>query len=207
VTARGDRANRAGNRAPARCAPLGSGNRAVPSGRARPPAQPDRRGAVRAPRPRTPRGGWLASAAARVTGGGPHPPSVAGCHVIWREGPQPLPAMSTPTPAAVRAPAGRPRAGPTVIKAVALPALDPTHASGVPLAVPGSGSPLVMPLVGPVGRRNRGRLAPLGGMERPRRKERFARWSIGAAAFLADLRPAPPSRPGCATPPCRCDAA
>jgi hypothetical protein len=35
--------------------------------------------------------------------------------------------------------------------------------------------PLVMPLVGPVGRKNRARLAPLRGMERPRRKVRFAR--------------------------------
>ena len=32
-----------------------------------------------------------------------------------------------------------------------------------------------MPLVGPVGRTNRGRLAPLGGVERPRRVVRFAR--------------------------------
>jgi hypothetical protein len=38
----------------------------------------------------------------------------------------------------------------------------------------GGGFVLVKPLVGPVGRKNRGRLAPLGGVERPGRKERFA---------------------------------
>jgi hypothetical protein len=87
------------------------------------------------------------------------------------------------------------------------PYADPYAAHSRTSRSPGGWFALVMPLVGPVGSKHRGRLAPLGGMERPRRKERFARWSIGAAAFLADLRPAPPSRPGCATPPCRCDAA
>jgi hypothetical protein len=51
----------------------------------------------------------------------------------------------------------------------------PTHATGVPL-VDGQGCfHWSSPLVGLVGRKNRGRLAPLGGVERPRRAVRFAR--------------------------------
>jgi hypothetical protein len=54
---------------------------------------------------------------------------------------------------------------------------------GIPPALDGGAhrSPLAgvaaghVPFGGPVGRKNRGRLAPLGGVERPRRKERFAR--------------------------------
>ncbi len=51
----------------------------------------------------------------------------------------------------------------------------PTHATRVPPRQAEGGSSLVMPFVGPVGRKNHGRLAPLGGVVRPRRKERFAR--------------------------------
>jgi hypothetical protein len=54
---------------------------------------------------------------------------------------------------------------------------------GIPPATDGGGSPSPLerigagqvPFGGPVGRKNRGRLAPLGGVVRPRRKERFAR--------------------------------
>jgi hypothetical protein len=40
---------------------------------------------------------------------------------------------------------------------------------------------------------HRGVHGPLGGVVRSRRKVRFARWLIGAAAVLADLRSAPPA--------------
>jgi hypothetical protein len=59
---------------------------------------------------------------------------------------------------------------------------------------PDGGSPLVVPLVGPVGRTTRGRLAPRGGVVRPRRMVRFARLTDAARPrSWACLRPAPPA--------------
>jgi hypothetical protein len=55
------------------------------------------------------------------------------------------------------------------------PYADPYAAHSRTSRSPGGWFALVMPLVGPVGRRHRGRLAPLGGVERPRRVVRFAR--------------------------------
>jgi hypothetical protein len=56
------------------------------------------------------------------------------------------------------------------------PTLDPTPATRVPpFTARPARSPWSCPLVGLVGRKNRGRLAPLGGVERPRRVVRFAR--------------------------------
>jgi hypothetical protein len=53
--------------------------------------------------------------------------------------------------------------------------LVPTPATRVPTRCLVARSLLVSPLVGPVGRGFCGRLAPLGGVERPRRVVRFAR--------------------------------
>ncbi len=56
------------------------------------------------------------------------------------------------------------------------PTSFPTRWGCVPLASVAEGVCTAQcPRGGPVGRKNRGRLAPLGGVLRPRRKERFAR--------------------------------
>jgi hypothetical protein len=63
------------------------------------------------------------------------------------------------------------------------PGIPPGNPPGIPPALDGGAnlSPLTgigagrCPCGGPVGRKTRGRLAPLGGVERPRRKVRFAR--------------------------------
>ncbi len=56
------------------------------------------------------------------------------------------------------------------------PTLDSTHATRVPALAFGVGVTAgKSPCGGPVARKKRGRLAPLGGEVRPRRKERFAR--------------------------------
>jgi hypothetical protein len=67
--------------------------------------------------------------------------------------------------------AADPPGNPPVIPPVIPPATDGGgHPTLLAAVRPGQG-----PFGGPVGRKNRGRLAPLGGVERPRRKERFAR--------------------------------
>jgi hypothetical protein len=72
----------------------------------------------------------------------------------------------------------RPRSG-----AADPPGIPPVNPPVIPPATDGGGHPSALravcpaqrPRGGPVGRKNRGRLAPLGGVERPRRKVRFAR--------------------------------
>ena len=71
-----------------------------------------------------------------------------------------------------------------------------------PLTARAARLPWSCPLVGPVGRKNRGRLAPLGGVERPGRKVRFARLiqrpvrDLGGPAVRA-ASGGIQSRPGC----------
>jgi hypothetical protein len=86
--------------------------------------------------------------------------------------------------------------------AVGPPGNPPGIAPGIPPATDGGGHPAPLtrvaagqgPLVGPVGRKNRGRLAPLGGVERPRRAVRFAQLihrrgrALGQAFGLRRLR-------------------
>jgi len=68
-------------------------------------------------------------------------------------------------------------------EALDLPGIPPGNPPGIPPARDGGGHPFRLgridagqvPFGGPVGRKNRGRLAPLGGVERPRRVVRFAR--------------------------------
>jgi hypothetical protein len=63
------------------------------------------------------------------------------------------------------------------------PGNPPVNPPVIPPVTGGGGSPSPLgrigpgqaPCGGPVGRKNRGRLAPLGGVERPRRAVRFAR--------------------------------
>jgi hypothetical protein len=125
-----------------------------------------------------------------------NPPSLpAGCHVIQRERPQPFPGIRRRK----RRPAGRsgPLMGrPGVLRRHPPPALNrfgPTQAVGVPGRRQGDPFSLVMPRVGLVGRNNRGRLAPLGGWSGQAERCASRDWFIGLAAFLADLRSAPPS--------------
>jgi len=84
------------------------------------------------------------------------------------------------------------------LKALDPPGIPPGNPPGIPPALAGGGRPSPLgrigpaqrPRGGPVGRKNRGRLAPLGGVERPRRAVRFARlirvrifgsdWLVGA---------------------------
>jgi hypothetical protein len=82
------------------------------------------------------------------------------------------------------------------------PGNPPVIPPGIPPATDGGAHPSPLtriaagqgPFGGPVGRTTRGRLAPLGGVERPRRKERFARLmqrrvrALGKAFGLRRLR-------------------
>ena len=85
-----------------------------------------------------------------------------------------------------------------------VPTRVPTPAGGVPLGsvVEGIG-PAQCPFGGPVGRKNRGRLAPLGGVERPRRAVRFARLihrrgrALGRTFGPRRLRQQSQACPGC----------
>jgi hypothetical protein len=74
-------------------------------------------------------------------------------------------------PSVPRSEAADPPGNPPVIPPVIPPATD-GGGSPSPLGPIGAGH---VPQGGPVGRTNRGRLAPLGGVVRPRRKVRFAR--------------------------------
>jgi hypothetical protein len=77
----------------------------------------------------------------------------------------------------------RPEPGAGRFEAADPPGNPPVIPPGIPPATGGGGHPSVLgavcpgqvPFGGPVGRTNRGRLVPLGGVVRPRRAVRFAR--------------------------------
>jgi hypothetical protein len=110
-------------------------------------------------------------------------------------------AASLASSAALPRPPGDGLTGPSS-RAVDPPGNPPVNPPVIPPATDGGGSPSRLtrlaagqgPFGGPVGRKDRGRLAPLGGVVRPRRKVRFARLTyrrvraLGQAFGLRRLR-------------------
>jgi len=97
-----------------------------------------------------------------------------------------LPGMDAPSArAASLASSAASRREPGLLRLGALdpPGIPPGNPPGIPPAPDGGGNPSPLaritagrcPFGGPVGRNTRGRLAPLGGVVRPRRVVRFAR--------------------------------
>jgi hypothetical protein len=91
-------------------------------------------------------------------------------------------AASLASSAALARPPGDGLTGPSS-RAAGPPGIPPVNPPVIPPATDGGGSPSPLtavlpgqvPFGGPVGRKERGRLAPLGGVVRPRRVVRFAR--------------------------------